>query len=175
MSPDDFIMDKIIQPIVDRLPDGVSCFAVARWMAWIYAATAGLNDVLRSTGYLLPGMKPMSGTSLLIDVVCVYYLTEWLLQDARNAETAHRARPWHMNQLRIERRVLTWFWIAFVGLDAFADITHYDNDAFGLGDVQDMVYIASVLFVRAQPRPPGVARKSWVPDVGEMLPAGAGA
>ena len=164
-SPDDLLMDRVVQPVVDRLPDSWSCFDVSALTVRIYACSMAAAIV----GY---ATREVAGPVLSLFAVAITSLVFWSQVErislARKSTRFLRANPYRIDPISIKA---TWVWISFAALSAFNELTgHWPVDPADLGTAAILI---STVTSRAQPRPPGVARKAWLPGLASMVGARA--
>lgn len=104
MGVDSFLFDRVFQPITDRLPEGVSCFDVARQTALGWAVLGGAGSLVDA----------LDGISLLEAVAAVALLALPLdLGNLNRAEKVARRTP-AANPARLTDYRMRGLWLALV-------------------------------------------------------------
>lgn len=147
---DEALLERIVQPAVDRLPDGISCFDVAGWL--------NLAAVLVISAPIAFGL--ISGKGMALWLLVGFFSTDIFFRQRRrlaSARAASRAR--FANPLRHDwaQAVEFWIWAGVAVAFAVSDLLTSHIDAF---DLWLLLNMSGNAFARAQPRPPGFSRWS---------------
>ncbi len=161
-NPDDFILDCLVQPVVDQLPDNVSCFDVARIALIEFTVLDFIYDLGRYT--LGKAGLPEISLRVVVTAASYYYMLSLFI---RPTEIKVEARPNAMNPARIEFLAifLSWFWM----LDFVFSIS--SNEMLLI--LSNACMCCVWFFTRANPRPPGKQRKTLLPSFFTVAPQGA--
>jgi len=147
-NPDDFLMDKIVQPIVNRLPEHISCFDVAAFCSKLFL----LTNIMEQIRIVLTHVNPQD----VLLVAFVYVFTDYTLYKYMRVSIAvgRSTRIDRLNPNRVDRGDIaaTWLYILWVVANTLGIVFHLVS--FDFGDIAGYAAVFTYCFLRAQRPPP---------------------
>jgi hypothetical protein len=145
---DDFLLDRVFQPLTDRLGDRPSAFdiGISLELGAVVLEVAA-DAALFAVGRLTVGAGLWDGFSC----ACGMWFYVFMVRQRS------LVRPGHANPLRLMYRSLRLLALGFALWSVFAAITAEPLGvlSYALNAVSNLVFVAGMYLISCQPRPPG--------------------
>ncbi len=150
-AADAWLLDRVFQPITDRLPERPSAFDVGMSLQ----LGAVVLEVAADVALLAVGMLgAAAGAYDVLGCLCGLWFYRFV------SRQRPLVRPGRMNPLRPGYQAMRLLGLGFAGWSLVSSIQSDASEAlsYGFSALSNLAFVAGIYFVSCQPRPPGARR-----------------